>query len=151
MIVYFLLFLLSVLAFFYFRSSITQEHFRRREKSKQEHAKLVERYEELLLEQQEINREISELDQHITRMQYGYEGESASHSPSPSDQDESVEEALSSHMISTGLLSLEQYQKAKHTMQTMKLDLLGTCLALGFITESAVRELKTQFPSASHR
>ncbi|SKA77867.1 hypothetical protein SAMN02745704_01055 [Paucidesulfovibrio gracilis DSM 16080] len=143
MIIYIILFILSLAAFFYVRSSITQDHHQRRQGYKEAHATLINQYEELLREQNEINSEIKTLTQQIIRSQHDAPplrpGRVSKNAPNS-------EEALSAHMLTSGLITLEQHEKATHTMQTMKLDLLGTCLALGFIDEDTVLELKKMFP-----
>lgn len=148
MFLYIILFCISLAAFLYIRRSITRDHLAQRHDLKCEHAKLVQKYERLRAEQMRLTSEVSILHQSLIRSKNAPDNSDGTFLPrKKSKKDKFKDDAISSFMLSNGIISVEQYQKATATMLTMKHDLLTTCLTLGFVDNSTAEGIRNRFAS----
>lgn len=151
MIISLIIFGLSLMAFIYVRSAITKEHQAQRRELKRRHAELCAQYESLSAEKAGLMVESANLTKQISKLKNSHASDSFSPpvSSRKSPKKNSEGNNVASYLLTNGLISLEQHQKALTTMQTLKLDLLSTCLTLGFIDEQTALEINDRFKTTS--
>lgn len=149
MIITLLLFVASLAGFLYLRCGITRDQLAQREAYKRQHQDLVHQYQHLCAEKKRLAVEASELNGRISKLQTKRERFSAvqqqlfdTNGPGKISQRD-----VSGYLLTNGLISVEQHKKALATMRTLKLDLIGTCLALGYIDEKVAMDAEKVFRS----
>ncbi|MGE4293604.1 MAG: hypothetical protein AB7E32_15510 [Desulfovibrio sp.] len=142
---------LSLAAFLFFRSAISKDHNAQRQDLKRRHAELQAQFDHLCAQKKSLAVEAATLDRQISKMKCtdAPERPLVTTQPPPKKAKLTGNERVASYLLTNGLISLEQHQRAAATMRTLKLDLIGTCLTLGFIDESTALEVNDHLRKGS--
>jgi len=79
----------------------------------------------------ELKAEIAALQNALTLISHNIHSTASSLEKDAAAEDDTL--LISRHMLTKGLLTVEQNENALKKMETLNMDFLGTCLALGYI------------------
>ncbi|MEF2146106.1 MAG: hypothetical protein V3573_11730 [Desulfovibrionaceae bacterium] len=147
MIGYLAAFGLSLVLFSLLRNQISKSHELERQTLKNAHSELRAKYEQLLRTQALLRNELNELGTRIAFLHAQAQERTAARIKklaSPQDKRER-ENALGDLLVSQGFITLEQHQKALSSKESMKMDILSTCLTLGFIDADTANKVLSHF------
>jgi len=133
-IVLLILIAVAVSLVFIYRT-ISMSHILQMNNLEDKRQRITNQYEFLRDQKRDLLKEKANKENELATLRNSQEGIKTISSrdlPLGGSQD-TPDEKVSRHLIRKGLISLEQSEKAMGKMKTLKMDFLGTCLALGFI------------------
>lgn len=110
-----------------------------------DHQKLVDQVSRLDSEKRELAAELAELEKQFTLLKHDIKPTAHLASKILVNEDESSkDERMGDFMVSQGMITLEQHEKAMKRAAQLKMDFAATCQALGFIDQQTATAVKKQ-------
>ena len=128
-----IIFFVGALGLFFFLKGNSQKKSSEISSLEGEQNSLQSNYEFLADQKRELNQEIQDTENELSRLRNGQEGIQTYTTKEMEIGEVDESELVSRYLLKEGKISLEQNENALDKMETMKLDFLGTCLTLGYI------------------
>lgn len=122
-------------------SFITRMHQMEEELIRDQQRKLDDDLAEAKADHDRLREELAELQKEIVLTRNEVERSRPAPPPREAEEDRPTH-AGSQWLLRGGHITLEQYEKAASRMETLSMDFIGTCLALGFINQALAAEAK---------
>ena len=144
-----LVFGISLLIFIFLYRQVTLYRVRVCNDLNNEQTKIQARFKATVERKRELVQELADKEIRLATLR-NYGGRAPSVATGKLDLDEpDITERISRHLLSNGIITLEQNERALQKMEVLRMDFLGVCAALGFIdlktsqeTLAAIKETK---------
>lgn len=139
-----ILFILCALGFLFFFRMSSHNRENNLNSLNRDRQEIEAKYEFMRNQRRELKQELTQKQDELTKLRTNPEGIKTFTADELGLDDTDESEKISRYLLSQGKMSLEQHQKVLQKMETLKLDYIGVCMALGFIDlETAQKALKT--------
>lgn len=102
--------------------------------------KVKAKYEFVASRRQELERTVDKKEKEITTLKNNQEGIKILSAKDMDISDENNDDKISRYLMTSGKITMEQNETALQKMGVLKMDFLGTCMALGFIDLKTSKE-----------
>ncbi len=133
MVIPLILLAVCVLGLFFFLKGNSQRRISEINALEDEKNSLQSKYDFMCEQRRELKKLIEEKENELSRVKRGLEGIQTYTTKEMNLGEVDDSDKVSRYLVKEGKVTLEQDEKAKNKMETLKMDYLGACLTLGFI------------------
>lgn len=128
-----ILLVVCMLGLFFFLKGNSQRRISEMNALEDEKNSLQSKYDFMVEQRRELKKLIEDKENELSRLKRGQEGIQTYTTKEMNLGEVDECDKVSRYLIKEGKITLEQDEKAKTKMETLKMDYLGACLTLGYI------------------
>ncbi|QGY40954.1 hypothetical protein GM415_12725 [Pseudodesulfovibrio cashew] len=133
MITLFLILLVSAVLLFLAINKISAQRVREVNALDSQKRSMEHRLEFMLKQRKELRKELEDKERKLSTLKNSQDGIKTVSAGDLGIEDENEDQKVSRYLLQEGKISLEQNEKVMQKMSVLKMDFLGSCLALGYI------------------
>ncbi|MBU1611580.1 MAG: hypothetical protein KKC99_07015 [Proteobacteria bacterium] len=143
MIVFISIIIVFLVLFFLAYNFISTNHLDQLKLVQDDFDKVAEQYARFNAESKKLKAELLALEQQINFKKNDIKHSKALAAAQAIPEPEtSKDDRISNHMVSQGIITIEQHEKAKAMQTKLQMDFVTICMTMGFISEKDAADLK---------